>query len=148
MIEGASDRSVERRASIGPIGGFLERFRRSTGVPAAVGDEASVELAPVFAVLDEIEQEAATIRARSEQVAARLLHEAREDATAIVADARSKADAERGDALKAGLRAADAAAAAIIADAEHDALRIERTGAAKIPAFVGRVQEGVLGAEP
>ncbi len=146
VVEGAPDRSVG--TSIGPIGGFLERFRRSSGVPAAVGDEAAIELAPVFAVLDELEREAAALRERSQQMATRRLHEAREEATAILADARSRADSERGDALKAGLRAADVAAAEIVARAEDEARRIDRLGTERLPALVRQVTEHVLEAEP
>ena len=148
MVDPASDRAVAHRSPVGPLGDVLERFRRGAGVPAAAGDEAAVELAPVFAALDELQREAAAVRDRSTQMAARRLHEAREEATAILADARSKADSERGDALKAGLRSADAAAAEILAAAEHDASRIERTAAARLPSLVARVTGQVLGADP
>lgn len=146
MVEGARDRAA--RTSIGPIGGFLERFRGSSGVPATVGDEALAELAPVFAALDELERDASAVRRRSEHMATRRLHEAREEATAILADARGRADSERGDALKAGLRAADVAAAELVANAEREADRIERAGAQRIPAFAREVVERVLEAEP
>ncbi len=137
-----------RRPPGGPVGGILERFRRSSGVPAGVGDEALAELAPVFAALDEIEREAALPRERSQQMAARRLHEAREEAHAILADARNRADMERGEALKAGLRAADAAAAEVIAQAEQEAGRIELVGADRLPALAVRVATRALEAAP
>ncbi len=107
-----------------------------------------MELAPVFAALDELEREAAALRERSEQMATRRLHEAREDATAILADARSRADSERGDALKAGLRAADVAAAEILARAEDEGRRVDQLGAERLPTLVRQVTEHVLEAEP
>jgi vacuolar-type H+-ATPase subunit H len=117
-------------------------------VPAVVGDEASAELAPVFAALDELEREASLPRARSLQMAKRRLHDAREEAHAIVADARARADAERGEALKTGLRRADAASAEIVRRAEEEARRIELVGAERRPALVARILDRVLEATP
>jgi len=148
VVERASDRPVVRRPPGGPVGGILERFRRSSGVPAGVGDEAVAELAPVFAALDELEREAALPRERSRQMAARRLHEAREEAHAILADARNRADMERGEALKGGLRAADVAAGEVIAQAEHEARRIELAGAGRLPALALRVATRALEAAP
>jgi flagellar biosynthesis/type III secretory pathway protein FliH len=124
---------------IGPIGGFLERFRRTTGMPARVGDEAAVELAPVFAVLDAFEREAQELRDRSSRMAAQRLHEAEEEAAALAAEARARADQERGDALKAGLRAADVEIAELLAAAEAEARAIRRRGEERLPALVAEV---------
>jgi vacuolar-type H+-ATPase subunit H len=148
VVDRASDRPVARPSPIGPGRSFLERFRRSAGVPAVVGDEASAELAPVFAALDELEREASLPRARSLQMAKRRLHDAREEAHAIVADARARADAERGEALKTGLRRADAASAEIVRRAEEEARRIELVGAERRPALVARILDRVLEATP
>lgn len=108
-------------------------------MPAAVGDEAAVELAPVFEVLDEFEREAALARERSERMTARRLHEAREAVNEIITDARHRADSERDDALKGGLRAADVAAAEIVAEAEADAHAVDRRGALRLPGVVAEV---------
>jgi hypothetical protein len=71
------------------MGGFLERFRRSGGVPAAAGAELAAELAPVFAALDRIEEEAAEIRRRTDVVAAQRAHKAEEQAQGIIAAAQA-----------------------------------------------------------
>jgi vacuolar-type H+-ATPase subunit H len=113
-------------------------------MPAEIGEETALELVPVFAALDAFEREAAEARERAEQMAARRLHDAEEGAKEILADARSLADSERGDALKAGLRAADVESAQIIHDAEADARRIEELGRERIPVLVERVLARVL----
>jgi flagellar biosynthesis/type III secretory pathway protein FliH len=108
-------------------------------MPVRVGDEAAVELAPVFAVLDAFEREAEDLRDRSERMAAQRLHTAREEAAALEAEARGRADSEHGDALKAGLRAADVELAAIVARAEADAQDIRRRGEERLPQLVADV---------
>ena len=132
------------RGPIGPIGGFLERFRRTGGVPASVGDEARTELAPVFAALDEIEREVARLRTRSRDAAARHAREADEEAEMLMAEARNRAEAEREDAYVAGLRAADAEAARIVRAASRTAQEIERKGRERLPPLVAAVVERVL----
>jgi hypothetical protein len=126
--------------------GFLERFRGVGGVPAAVGEEAAAELAPLFAELDALALEAAEARAHADRVAAHRRFAAEEGAKEILVAARDSADAERGDALKAGLRAADVEAARIVAAAEADARTIEEHGRAALPALVDEVVGRVLGA--
>lgn len=126
-----------------PIGGFLERFRRTSGMPARMGDEAAVELAPVFAALDSFEREAQELRHGAERMAAQRLHEAREEAAALAADARERAGFERGDALKAGLRAADVETAEILARGEAEARVIRRRGEERLPELVAEVVERV-----
>lgn len=137
--------TVAGQGPIGPIGGFLERFRRTPGMPARVGDEAAVELAPVFAVLDAFEREAQELRDRSGRMAAQRLHEAREEAAALAAEAQDRADFERGDALKAGLRAADVETAEILAQGEADARAISARGQERLPELVAEVVARVRG---
>ena len=144
MVERASAPFVAAERPIGPIGGFLERFRRSGGVPASVGGELAAELAPVFAVLDTLEREAEELRRRSGAASARHLYDVEEDAQSILAGAREQAESERDDALAAGLQAADAEAARIVARAEQDARRIRETGEQRLPGFVADVLERVL----
>lgn len=148
MTEPGSATLGPRHGPVGPIAGFLERFRRSAGVPAAVGGEAATELAPVFAVLDEIEQEVAALRERSEAAAARRLHDADEEAQQIVTEGREHAAAERDEALRAGLQAADVEADAILRRAGVDAAAIRKTGEERVPALVAEVLVRVLGAAP
>jgi len=126
------------------MGGFLERFHGTGGVPAAVGEETVLELVPVFAALDAFELEAAEVREHAEQMAVHRLYKAEEGAKEILASASGLADSERGDALKVGLRAADVDASHILARAEADAHRIDETGCAQIPGLVDRVIARVL----
>jgi vacuolar-type H+-ATPase subunit H len=129
---------------VGPIGGFLERFRRLGGVPAAAGGEPAAELAPVFAALDGLEGEAAEIRRRGDAEAARRAHETEEQAQYILSDARALADSERDDALKAGRRIADAEVVSILEQAELDAQQIRKAGEQRLPALVADVLGRVL----
>ena len=112
-------------------------------MPARVGDEAAVELAPVFAALDALEREAQALRDGSERMAAQQLHDAREEAGALAAEAQGRADSERGDALKAGLRAADVETAEILAAGEADARAIRSHGEERLPQLVAEVVEHV-----
>ena len=144
VVEKAATPPVARRAPAGPVGSILERFRGTAGVPAAVGEETTQELVPVFVALDAFELEAAAIREHAAEMAAHRLHEAEEGAREILAAARSQADSERGDALKAGLRAADVEAAQIVARAEADARRIDERGRERLPGLVDEVVARVL----
>jgi vacuolar-type H+-ATPase subunit H len=146
LVERASAGTVARHGPVGPIRGFLERFRGVGGVPAASGEEAAAELAPVFAELDTFALDAAQARAHADGVAAHRRFEAEEGAKEILVAARDSADAERGDALKAGLRAADVEASRIVAAAEADARTIEERGRAALPELVDEVVGRVLGA--
>ena len=148
MTEPGSATLGPRHGPVGPIAGFLERFRRSAGVPAAVGGDASAELAPVFVALDEIDREIAALRERSNAAAARRLWEADEEAQQIVAAGRERAEAERDDALATGLQAADAEAEAILRHARTDAAAVRRTGEERLPALVAEVLTRVLEAAP
>lgn len=133
---------------VGPIGSFLERFRRTAGVPASVGGDTSVELASVFLALDQIEREVAALRKRSEAETAERLHEAQEEAERIVAEGHARADAERDDALKAGLRAADAETVATLRRAKADAAGIRRAGERRLARFVDEVLARVFEVAP
>jgi vacuolar-type H+-ATPase subunit H len=144
VVERTATPSVARHAPAGQVGSILERFHGTGGVPAAVGEETVLELVPVFAALDAFESEAAEMRERAEAMAAHRLHEAEEGAKEILADARSLADSERGDALKAGLRAADVEASQIVAGAEADAARIDERGHARLPGLVDEIVARVL----
>jgi hypothetical protein len=139
MVERASGAILARHGAVGPAGGFLERFRRSGGVPAAAETDFAAELAPVFAALDRIEGEAAEIRRRTDLTAAQRVHETEEQAQSILAAARQRADFERDDALKAGARVADAEVLSILEQAERDARRIRNLGEERLAALVAAV---------
>lgn len=144
VVERAPTGSVARHGSPGSVGGILERFHGTAGVPAVVGEETALELVPVFAALDAFEREADEAHGHAEAMVVHRLHEAEEGAKEILAAARSLADSERGDALKAGLRAADAEASHIVARAEADARLIDERGRARLPGLVDEVVARVL----
>ena len=146
VVERATTGSATRHGSVRPVGDILERFHGTGGVPAAVGEETVLELVPVFAALDAFEREAAAVREQADKMVASRLHKAEEGAEEILAATKGLADSERGDALKAGLRAADAEAAQIVAQAEADARRIDEIGGARIPVLVDEIISRVLGA--
>lgn len=100
----------------------------------------------MFAALDAFEHEAAEARAHAERAAAHLRFKAEEGAKEILVAARGIADSDRGDTLKAGLRAADVEAAGIVAAAEADARAIDERGRIALPALVDEVVARVLGA--
>ena len=127
------------RGPLGPLSGFLERFRRSAGVPATVGGDAASELAAVFAALDRLEREADELRARSSAEGARREHELAEDTQRIVTEARARAETERDEIVKSRLGDADAEAAGIVARAEAEAGRIRTTGEERLPGLVAEV---------
>ncbi len=132
---------------IGPLRSLLERFRRSAGVPAAVGEELSVELVPVFAALDEISVEVSELRARSEASAAARLQEAEKQAGIIIAEARRLAAAERDDELRSTLRRADSDVARMGDQARVEAEAARRMGDERLPKLVAEVLARVFEAE-
>ena len=144
VVDRATTPPVARNAPPGPVGSILERFRGTAGVPATVGEETTQELVSVFAALDAFELEAVGAREHAEAMAAHRLHEAEEGAREILAAAKGLADSERGDALKAGLRAADVEASQIVARAEADARRIDERGRERLPGLVDEVVARVL----
>ena len=134
-----------RPAPIGPLAGFLERFRRSAGVPASVGGDLEAELAALFVSLDRFDEEAAGIRRRAEVSAARVAAEAAQEADEIVADAGVRAGFERDDVLQSRLRATDAEVAAILARAEAEVKRVGEVGDERLPALVADVLSRAFG---
>jgi vacuolar-type H+-ATPase subunit H len=76
-------------------------------------------------------------------MAAQRLHEAHEEAAALAAEAGQRAGFERGDALKAGLRAADVETAEILAAGEAEASSIRSRGEERLPELVAEVVQRV-----
>jgi vacuolar-type H+-ATPase subunit H len=134
-----------RQSLRSPLGSLFERFRRSGGVPAAAGGDLASELAPVFAVLDEIEREAdAVLRSADFERAAREAKLER-DLQQIVEEAHARAERERDAAYQTARAAAEADAAAIVAEGERGAAAIRRRGEGRLPQLVEDVVTRVVG---
>jgi hypothetical protein len=122
-----------------PVSTWLERFRRPAAVPAAATDDLGSELMPIFAALQEIEDEARRVHEDAEREAARRVEAASVEAEEILAKSRRRAEAERAT--------AEAARRAVIADetraieleAEVEARRIRDVGRQRIPSLVAAV---------
>jgi hypothetical protein len=74
---------------------LLDRFRRTAGVPAAVGDALEAELEPVFASLEEIEVEASRVREEATADATQRLDEAVAESAWIAAGWKELAERQR-----------------------------------------------------
>lgn len=128
-------------------GTWLERFRRPAGVPAAATDELETELIPVFAALEDVEAEAARLRAEAEQEADRRLTAASAEAARRLADWRRRADAERVRARDERRHALETEAHAVELEARDEAERLLRDGRTRIPGLVAAVVAAVREAE-
>lgn len=129
----------------------LFRFRPAgtpgTPTPGAVpGDraaEADAELAPVLADLADTEDEAARIRAEGRARASEVRERGERDARRIVEQARQDAQTVRADA-EARARAVRAArSAALVAEAETEAVRLRDHAAGPVAANAARVVAAV-----
>lgn len=99
----------------------------AVAVPAEDEDAAGAELVPVFEALASVVAECDAIRTAAERAAADEIARARHEAEITLADATSRAPAERAAAAATIHRSGDAAADALLAEAEEAAARL-RTG--------------------
>ncbi|HEU6444377.1 MAG TPA: hypothetical protein VFL61_04895 [Gaiellaceae bacterium] len=121
-----------------PVSNWLDRFRRP-GVPAAASEELDAELLPVFATLDEIEQEAAAIRIEADAEAARRVEAAALEAERILVRWRREAEAERVRAEADRREAVASEARSIELRAEAEAAELRERGLERMPALVATV---------
>ncbi len=121
-----------------PVSVWLERFRRP-GVPAAASEELDAELLPVFARLDEIEEEAAALKLEAEQEATRRLDAASAEAERILARWKRQAEVERVHAETKRREALARDARTIELHAEAEAAALRERGLTRIPALVASV---------
>lgn len=121
-----------------PVSTWLERFRRP-GVPAAASEELDAELMPVFAELDEIEQEAASIRLEADREAAARVETADAEAAKIFARWQAEAEAERVRAEAERREALAGEARSIERLARAEAARLRERGLERMPALVAAI---------
>ncbi len=144
-----ADRAAERlglRTRRGNVlRSFLDRFRRAPAVPTAVGDTLAAELAPLLALLDEIEREADEVRRRATLRAQAGLGDVAEEVEAILASARAHADDERADALRAARRSADARATSTLERASAEAEQVRNLARERSEPLVEAVVARVMG---
>jgi vacuolar-type H+-ATPase subunit H len=122
-----------------PLSAFLDRFRRGVAVPAAVADDLSAELAPVFVSLDRLELEVHEIHRLSVEHADRRIEEARERAGEITATGRDEAKAASDRAAEELRRRTRKEASAIEAEGQVEADRIRAAAAARVPGLVAEI---------
>jgi vacuolar-type H+-ATPase subunit E/Vma4 len=128
---------------------FLERLRPSgtpgaasvAGVPADRLAERATELESVFALLDEVQAQAARIRFAADKEAQRRRDEAHAQADGIVAAARRLAEAERASAAASAQAGAAEQVRAIAEDAQNRASSIAGEGRTRSAALVAAVVE-------
>lgn len=126
-----------------PLSALLDRFRRGVAVPAAVADDLSAELAPVFASLEQLELEAQEIRRLSIERAEDRVEEARERAGEIYASWREEAKAASDAAAEKMRRRTREEVLAIEAEARLEADRIRTAASARIPGVVAEIVDCV-----
>jgi vacuolar-type H+-ATPase subunit H len=148
MAGAASRPVVLGPVGIGPLRSLLERFRRSAGVPASVGVHLTAELAPVFAILDDLERDAERLREQSRADADRRLQEAEVEARTVLDEGRQRALLERDETFSLTLHEADAELAAVTGQAAAEAESIRVRGSERTAALVGEVIARVLEAAP
>ena len=112
---------------------LLDRFRRTAGVPATVGNPLEAELEPVFASLEEIEVEASRLREDARADAARKLDDAEVERARIAGGWRELAEDERRRVTAALRRSSEEEARQVLAAAREEANRIRAHGQERIP---------------
>ncbi len=122
-----------------PVNTILDRFRRAAAVPAAAGDELAAELVPLFAALDEVEEEREKLRTEAAGAAEKRLAAARSEAAVIVAKAREEAAGARAQTEAEAREAASRESEALVERAEAEARRIGEAGSDRIPALAADV---------
>ncbi|MFI7063594.1 hypothetical protein ACIBL3_21595 [Kribbella sp. NPDC050124] len=134
---------------------MLDRLRRfrpvgtpggagPVGVPADDRSGVPAELVAVFAALDEVIAECQTIRTRAAQEAAAIVAGAERDATATIADARTRAAGERAEAAAAVRARGDAAVDRTLAAASAEADLLTKQGLQRMDGVVALVVDRIV----
>lgn len=144
MSERAATNQGTRTGRGNALRSFLDSLRRTPAVPGAVGDELAGELAPLFALLDGIEAEAAAARSAAALHAQTEATDAAEEVETILSFAHGKADAERDEVVKAAHRAADVEVHRVLEEGAAEARRIRRLDPDRRDALAEEVVRRVL----
>jgi hypothetical protein len=115
---------------------LLDRFRRTAGVPATVGDALEAELEPVFASLEEIEVEASRVREEATADATQRLDEAEAESARIAAGWKELAERERAWLTAEVREASEQEARRLLAAARDEAERVRIHGHERVPELV------------
>lgn len=133
---------------------LLQRLR-PTGAPGPAGpvavpaedeDAAAAELAPVFEALAPVLDECEEIRSTAGREAEDEIARSHRDADRLVAEASERSSAERAAAATKVRRSGDAAADALLADAEAAAERLRREGGRRLAELTEQVVANVRAA--
>jgi flagellar biosynthesis/type III secretory pathway protein FliH len=135
-----SSREILRRFRPVAAPGALSR----RGVPADRIQERDAELQPVFALLADVEREAAAVRAAAAEDAAARESAAREAAAALRAEGRTRAAAERNAAAADRARLTEDEGAATVSAARARAAELAARCAERLPPLVASATARVL----
>ncbi len=126
------------------VGAWLDRFRRQAGVPARPEEDLGPELISVFAALDDVEKQAAELRAETERLVADRIEQARREAERVLVDWRHRAAAERLRAESERRSELSAEARAIEAGGEAEAARVRAAGERRMASLVETVVAAIV----
>jgi flagellar biosynthesis/type III secretory pathway protein FliH len=135
-----SSREILRRFR--PVGAPGTLSRR--GVPADRVQERDAELQPVFALLADVEREAAAVRAAAAGAAAARESAARDAAAALRAEGRTRAAAERNTAAAERARLTEAEGGATVSAARARAAELAARCPERLPSLVASATARVL----
>lgn len=130
-----------------PVSNLLQRLRPAgapgtagpVAVPAKAEDGPAAELAPVFEALASVISRCDAIRTAAEEAAAAEAASAQRDAATVISDATSRAPAERAAAAARVHQVGDAAADALVVEAQTGATRLEAEGRQRLIELTGVV---------
>lgn len=106
--------------------------------------ELSAELAPVFALLEDAEAEAARTCARGRDEATQIRQEAREQAEGIVADANLRAEAVRADVVAEARRVVERGSERVATLPNETAARLRDRARGRMPVLIDRAVSAAL----
>ena len=103
----------------------------------------TAELEPIFALLDDCEDEAARIRRDAESTAQRMQRQARETTARLAAEASDRAERIRTETTTRVLAAAETERADLTETADRDVERVRRRTAERLPQLAQSVVDAV-----